>query len=331
VSIPASLRSRIVVAAAGLWLAGCGYVGEPLPPSLNLPARVADLAAVQRGAKLLFRFTLPDATTDGVLLRKTGAVDLRIGPAGDERWFEAAPPIPVTAAVPGPAQAETAANGWAGREIVCGVRVANARGRWSEWSNLVRLRVVEPLPAPVALEAGAVPEGVRLRWRLTAERNDVAFRIFRRAGAEKDMTQKARVAAFEWVDADTRYRESYRYQVQAVTTAGDAEAESETSATVEITPEDRFPPATPTGLAAVAGLDSIELSWDRNREDDLAGYRIYRAIDDGPMERLGGLLATPSFSDRTANRARPRRYAVTAVDQIGNESARSAPVEATLP
>ena len=43
------MRRWLVAAAAAALLAGCGYIGDPLPPLLNIPARVTDLTAVQRG------------------------------------------------------------------------------------------------------------------------------------------------------------------------------------------------------------------------------------------------------------------------------------------
>ena len=54
---------------------------------------------------------------------------------------------------------------------------------------------------------------------------------------------------------------------------------------------DTFPPAVPVGLMAVAGVNSIELAWQRNTEDDFAGYQVYRSTDgrrDGENRGAGG-------------------------------------------
>ena len=45
---------------------------------------------------------------------------------------------------------------------------------------------------------------------------------------------------------------------------------------------------------------------------------------------IAELQAIPSYSDRTAQKGKPYRYQVVAFDRAGNESARSALVEATI-
>jgi len=115
--------------------------------------------------------------------------------------------------------------------------------------------------------------------------------------------------------------------VQAAMKAGDAEAESGVSKPAAIPYEDRFPPAVPAGLTAIAGIESIQLVWNPDAEPDLKGYYLYRSAGDQPFARLGELLESPSYTDRAVEAGKRYRYAVSAVDQSGNESARSAPVE----
>ncbi len=87
----------------------------------------------------------------------------------------------------------------------------------------------------------------------------------------------------------------------------------------------------PAGLAAVASTHSVELMWDRSTAPDLAGYRIYRALGGGALQKLGETREAPSYSDRNVEPGKSYRYAVTAFDQLGNESAMSAPVNVTVP
>jgi fibronectin type 3 domain-containing protein len=131
----------------------------------------------------------------------------------------------------------------------------------------------------------------------------------------------------EFVDPAVQYDKTYEYSVQAVRQAGDREAESLVSAPVQVSREDRFAPAVPRGLTAVAGTHSVELAWTPSPETDLAGYRVYRAIEGGKFERLAELIEVPSFSDRSAERGKRYSYAVTSIDQLGNESDRSEPLE----
>jgi fibronectin type 3 domain-containing protein len=136
----------------------------------------------------------------------------------------------------------------------------------------------------------------------------------------------------EYLDASAAYGRSYRYLVQAIQPAGSVDAESDLSTPVDITPIDRFPPAVPSGLTAVAGNESIELAWEPNQEPDLAGYRVYRAAGDGPLLPLGDLIAAPSYSDRKVESGKRYRYAVSSVDRLGNESRQTdPPAEITAP
>jgi fibronectin type 3 domain-containing protein len=94
--------------------------------------------------------------------------------------------------------------------------------------------------------------------------------------------------------------------------------------------KDIFPPAVPSGLEAVAVPDdkTIDLSWQPGSDNDLAGYVVYRSIAENShpvWTRISGPepLTAPAFRDTTAQPGQLYRYAVTAVDQGGHESARS--------
>lgn len=304
----------------------CGYVGEPLPPALNIATPIRDLRAVEYGNDIIVNFTIPSLTTEGFALKRIGAVDLRAGPGGNpfdaNRWAAEAKRIPVSADSPGAVEAKVPAAEFAGREIVIGVRLVNPKGRASEWSNLVVIGVTPPLARPAALKAEATASGVRLSWQGSAP----AYRVYRSAGSEKPALI-GNSDRPEYLDSTAEYGKTYSYIVQGV----NGTTESEISAPYEVTPVDKFAPAVPAGVIAVAGIGSIELVWERNTEPDLRGYRIYRAVGDGPLQPLGDIVDTPSYSDRQIEAGKHYRYAVTSVDQAGNESGKSAVVEATAP
>jgi fibronectin type 3 domain-containing protein len=112
-----------------------------------------------------------------------------------------------------------------------------------------------------------------------------------------------------------------------VDVGGGKEAESEIGEPVALTPVDTFPPAVPANLRAAAAPASIELAWDRDTEADLAGYRVYRAEGSGEFARVAEVSQIPTYSDSSIEHGKTYRYAVSAVDQAGNESRRSEPVE----
>ncbi|MCL6543839.1 MAG: hypothetical protein K6T61_01305 [Bryobacteraceae bacterium] len=316
-------------------LASCGYVGDPQPPALKIPARVTDLAATQVEDRIRIRFTVPELTLDGVMLRR-GKVDLRAGPYAAspfdaEAWAAQAKALDAGEFKTGPYELDVPAAGWAGQEVLFRVRLLNERLRAGEWSDFVTLHVVAPLERPFGVKAEAVPEGVRVSWEGPRKPEGLMFRVLRRAGQQPEASPAATVNGLEWNDTNTRYGETYSYAVVAALEAGNARAQSAASESVTIVPVDRFAPTVPKGLTALAAPASIELSWDPNSEPDLAGYFVYRAAGEGEFARLVGPLPAPHYSDKEVQTGVRYRYAVSAVDQAGNESARSRSAEASLP
>jgi len=312
-------------------------VGDPLPPALNVPQGVADLRAVQRGGNIVLDFTIPPQTTENLALKRVTGVEIRLWP-GDgkpydmERMLANSHTVPARADAPGAVTAETPAAPWAGKEVFFLVRSFGPKRRPSGWSNLAMVRVVEPLATPAAadLAAEAVSEGVRLRWKYAAL-PDLSFRIFRAVDKDTEHEQVDVAATTEWLDRNTEYGKEYRYWIQAVRRAGNADAESEIAGPATVRPVDKFPPAVPKGLNAVPGLNTVELTWDPNQERDLAVYRVYRAEAGGPFELLADKAASPAYSDRKVQAGKQYRYRVSSVDRLGNESPQSAPVETTAP
>lgn len=320
---------RLFPALAAVAAAGCGYVGEPLPPLANIPARVSDLTAVQRGARILVQFTVPPLTTEGTAIRSPLELDLRIGeseaPFRDEEWAAHARKVPGGPLSRGIAKLEIPSAEWTGKQVLVAVRTVGSNGKPSGWSDFVSVPVVTPPETPTNVRAEAVPAGVALTW--TAHGNQ--FRVFRRTGTGEPEAV-ATVEQPTWTDPATQYGQHYSYQVQTIVPLGqNREAQSELSAAEEITPEDRFPPAVPAGLRAAASPNSVELSWDANTEPDLAGYRLYRSVPGGRPEKIAD-LAVPAYSDHNVEHDKTYRYEVSAVDRTGNESSYSAPIEVTL-
>jgi len=316
--------------AAALFASSCAYIGEPLPPAHRVPQRVADLSASQQGARIVVQFTLPSHTTENLDITKPLRVELRVGPADNppqtEAW-EAAAKLFDNIPTDRPAvKYSLPAAEWTGRDVVIGVKIFSENGRTAGWSNLAKLSVVEPLAPPVDVQVQAVAGGVRITW------NGVAppYRIYRRTSADANASPLQEIDLATFTDPSAEYGTKYYYSVEAYQTGGDIHATSERSAEVEITPEDKFPPPVPAGLAAVASTASIELVWEPSAAPDLAGYRIYRALGTGSFEKLAETREAPSYSDAKIESGKSYRYAVTAFDKAGNESAMSAPVAAAV-
>lgn len=87
----------------------------------------------------------------------------------------------------------------------------------------------------------------------------------------------------------------------------------------------------PQGLNVVfqptSGL--VFLQWTPVDDARLAGYRIYRSQDGGPLEPVGSTFV-PGFVDLNAAVGHTLRYAVSTYTGAGSESAMGSPVEVTL-
>jgi hypothetical protein len=321
----ATLRSRDRQAAAitFAWLivlTGCAYVGNPKPPTLDIPSPVRDLRAIEYGDKILTEFTLPPLTTEGLPLENVRSIELRATFQGNA----AGTPDRITSLAtqgPGPVKADFPALDYVGKQVMLTVRATGPKGKTSEWSNAVSLLVGTPLATPTGLTAAAAPTGVQLGWKGAGPK----FRVFRSIGelapVRLDDTDKP-----TYLDVSAEIGMTYRYFVQAI----DGETrQSEVSPTVPITPADTFPPAVPSGVSGVAGVDSVELAWERNTEPDFASYNIYRSENGGPFEKIASAIEAPTLSDRTVTAGRKYSYTVTAVDTTGNESARSMAADVT--
>jgi fibronectin type 3 domain-containing protein len=101
--------------------------------------------------------------------------------------------------------------------------------------------------------------------------------------------------------------------------------ESLDSEEVSAAPHKVTPPDRPAGLTVVPGITRVFLTWNENKERDLAGYHVYRTTKSGRnYERLTDKpIMRTTFSDETVKPGQAYYYAVSAVDQSGNESALS--------
>ena len=324
-----SLAVILCVAWCAL-IAGCGSIGEPLYPALHVPVRVTDLTAVERGERIDITFTIPPLTTEGLAVKDIGDVELRAGtsPAGGwnvNEWASEAKRVDVpTPARPGPVRTQLPVQEFLGKEVIVAVRVANAKGRYSEWSDFKPVDVGPPLAKPAGLQVTGVPQGVQVSWSASGA---AQFRVYRRASQDTKTALLATVPETSYIDTGTEYGKTYEYSVEAVRD----KAESDPAGPATITPKDMFPPRVPSGLTASAGVGAVELAWDRNTESDFKEYRIFRSDDGGPFTQIAEGLEAPNYSDRKIESGKRYRYLVSAVDQTGNPSMPCDPVEVTAP
>jgi hypothetical protein len=252
------------------------------------------------------------------------------------------------------------------RSLTYFVELMNKNGRSAGPSNAAVV-LAGHAPAPVAnLSAKVIKAGVVLRW--TQEGDNAAIRLHRKllsppSEAKPKSEQSPLGATLESIeknflvepagesnqspgralDKDIRFGQIYEYRAQRVARVfldgQTLELAGPFSDPIRVELLDVFPPAIPTGLAAVAtvgqaGVETaIDLSWQPVTDTDLAGYAVYRREGDSPWQRITPAqpLVPPGFHDTQVQPGHTYRYAVTAIDRGGHESPRSTETEETVP
>lgn len=313
----------VLVLLLCLAMAGCGAVGQPLPPLLDIPQPSTGLAAVERGERILLSWPPPSLSTEGVAVRpqRLGPIKLyRLVQAG----FETATPKGFRAAAVEVAKIEVGKveyidridPAWYGHTVVYALEMPNRRGESAGLSNLAVVAVLATPPGP-EIKARVTELAVVLEWKTQP---GAAYRVYRDGQLRATVTPKE--VAGEYRDSEFEFGREYHYLLRGIAQSGGFSAESEDSNIQVVKPLDVFPPRPPEGVRAVALEGAafqgvVDLSWSPNTEADLAGYNVYRRGTKLNSE----LLLSPTFRDLSPG-AGPR-YTVTAVDRRGNESAPS--------
>jgi hypothetical protein len=343
-----------------LGIVGCGTPGAPLPPSLNLPDRVRDLSAERAGDRVTLTWTMPKRNTDKLALiadvpvhvcRREGAGDcapageLVLAPGSDGIFSEALPSALATGSA---------------RALSYFVELKNRNGRSAGPSDPAAILAGQAPAAVSGLAAEVRKAGVVLHW--TPDNSASAMRLHRKLltlstaktqkgllapphePAEKSLfVEDASAIKGRALDSSVVFGMTYEYRAQRVARAQvdgqTLELPGEISAPIRVAVLDVFPPATPTGLAAVATASasgmgpSIDLSWQPVADADLAGYRVYRREGQSPWQPISDdqPLVAPAFHDSQVASGHAYIYAVSAVDQGGHESGRSDEARETVP
>jgi hypothetical protein len=343
--------------------------GAPLPPSLDLAVPVTNLGATRTGDQVSLAWTMPKKNTDKLLLKGGLQVrvcrredvagpcisvgDLQLAPDAEGAFSEKLS-SPLCSGAP--------------RELTYFVEVKNNKGRSAGLSNAAVV-VAGEAPGPVTgLDAEVSRAGVKLRWTAAAQAaTPAAIRLHRKLltppPLKKENQQPGPLAPpaepveqtlfvdtgvlaghspDRALDKDIHFGVTYEYRAQRVVRVSidgqTLELDGPMSAPVHLEALDVFPPAVPIGMAAVAiagengGEPVIDLSWQPDAESDLAGYIVYRREGSGIWKRISPAqpVVGPSFRDAAVLAGHSYIYAVSAIDEGGHESARSAEAMETI-
>jgi hypothetical protein len=247
-------------------------------------------------------------------------------------------PVPAlpTKAGEGPASPEPRAP----NPVTYAVRIYSIRGisrggRPGPPAARVVVPLVDPVPPPTSLGTRVTERSVVVTWTPpVAEPGGppVTFNVYRKDAAASPLNQ-APIAGIEHEHSGIEFGKEQCFVVRSLQAIQNVSIESDASEPTCVTPQDKFPPAEPKGLRAVAEAGAVSLVWDANSEADLAGYLVLRA--EAPGETLQPLTPKPvreaNYRDTTVKPGVRYVYAVVAVDTAtpANTSAQSAREEVT--
>jgi predicted small lipoprotein YifL len=355
--------AAIAVLLACAAAAGCGKKGALLPPLIRTPQKAEAMTVLQRGATLFVEWKNPVKSVDGSPL--AGVSEAEVWVLEEEKAAPAPSTMPAPAAMTAKefeGKARLAASlkrdglvalrknkgtdeagfsypySLAGKiptslKVRFAVKMRDDRSRMSELSDPVAFDPqVGPGP-PQELAARILEDRIELVWKAPAVNFDGStptvvsgYNIYRRGKDGPDaLVNPSLVREPRYEDRDFTFGAPIRYFVRASATETPPYFESDDSEARALIPVDVFSPAAPAGVVPVAGHGSVSLSWEANREKDLAGYLVRRREEEGAEDVLltPGLLLENAYTDLTIEKGKRYRYSMSAVDIMGNESART--------
>jgi chitodextrinase len=179
---------------------------------------------------------------------------------------------------------------------------------------------VSPPAAPASLSAQWLggPSRVELTW--PAATDDLMVAAYE---VSRDGTVLGTTTSTAYTDNAIAPSTTYSYSVVAIDGGGNR---SDPVSAPVTTPDDAAPPSKPSGLTGQAKSSPrrVKLSWSPSTDDvGVTAYRVYRE---------GVAIATvgvTNYTDTTVARRTKYRYAVSALDAVGNEGPLSSTVKVT--
>lgn len=185
------------------------------------------------------------------------------------------------------------------------------------------------VPTNLARTINTTAPSVTLTWSASTDSGGsglAGYRVFRGG------VQIATTTGLTYLDTAVTFNTTYTYRVAAFDAAGNQSAQT-APVTAPIPapppPPDTTPPSVPAGLSGIPDGDvpSVALSWNASTDagSGVASYNLFR--NGTFLTSVSGL----SFVDTTVAQGTSYLYRVSAVDGVGNESARSDAITINVP
>ena len=333
----------MILGASLLVTGGCGYKNLPVPPETVVPKAIEDLRYTRDNDAVDLSWTYPVETINGNDILAVPTFDLYRAEIALDDYCPTCPipfgePIEVPGGVTqeeGQVRTATYRSGLLrpGHKYFFKVQ---ARTNWwaaSDDSNIITFVWQKTLSAPAGVKALAVEGGVVVNWQpITSFKDgselagDVVYQVYKSSGKDEFQPLGKPTSSTSVVDNEVDQGVSYQYRVQSQLDIGKENVAGEMSPVVVATALDTTPPSVPTAVKAIGTAKGVKVIWTGAREDDLAGYKVYRKGGGQGYELIGTVKAPHTiFEDTTAGQGASYSYAVTSYDTANpaNESKKS--------
>lgn len=335
----------------------CGKKGPVMPPIKKAPQEVKIQEAYQRGEKIIVEWKNPQSYIDGSPLTDISRVEIWMykKPYKEEDKQVIDPSTfnrkaPLLKSIQSDDFSEfreikdedspvysyeilIKPSEYGNTMFFLGIKAVDEKGKKSDISEpiAVRPRVV-PCP-PSGLTAQPELKSVKLEWNSPEKNTDGSspalikgynlYRALKENHFHRINNHLIKETRYE--DKGILFDEKYQYFVRCSASEGPPFLESENSEMVNATVEDTIPPQVPEDIVIIAADGRITLTWNRVKENDLKGYRVWRRIKGD--EKF--VLLTPEpikeniYNDSSVEKGVEYEYCVSACDNSDNESEKS--------
>lgn len=329
-------------------MSGCGNVGDPQPPLVQIPQKVADLSAKQIGSHISLTFSIPKFNTDGSSATSIGRLEIyKLSTAMPDalplpfkqfekqaQLFRTIPASSLPDNTDKKMTLEDIASSEkltaAGSLVTYAVRVFNRKRQSAGYSNLISLQLAPELVPPESLHLLEMGEKfIRIEWEppsgvswgVSSPLKCMVYRGTAPQTSAPEILTPDPLVSGRFEDNKFFLGSTYYYSVRAVIETATGLAMSQPSPEVKVLNADRYPPQVPSDLTAISDGQVVSLVWMPNAEADLAGYWIFRKEAAGEEKRLNEqLLTSAAYADKAVEAGKSYSYRVKAVDKSGNES-----------
>lgn len=339
---------------------GCGKRQPPLPP-IERVGQKAEINGFQRGNRVILSWRMPARNAAETSLLNINRADIYrlVEPLDSnltlsEEEFASRSNLIATVpisekdfALQRLSYADTLEFAGQPVRLRYALRFANASGQKAAFSNFLLLEPVASVATqPQMLPVQITQQEIRLSWTPPENNIDgsqpvniIGYNIYRSSsiGEAARILNDTPLNGTNFSDKFFKFGTEYFYFVRAVSPGKEgAPVESLESNIVSVVPRDTFAPSAPSAITIAAAPNNLSLFFAVNPENDIAGYRVYRA-NDRNLPKSQWRLLTPelltvnTFQDSAIESGKTYFYFLEAVDNAGNVSEPSEIVAETAP